>query len=106
MAINFIEVTKNFDKITYQVVPELPPPDFHVDAIKEMGKLNKKTNGMTDSKAERLIGLIPYTVYYNYSLMNGITGTKQINEFYTADRGKNINRLLNEFTAFRVVDKI
>ena len=104
MGIRFHDVDTNKEKMTYSLVPEVIT-DKQVEGIRDFKKLNMESDGYTDTKTKRLIGVVPMGVLYNYAHYLGIP-TERISEFYQENNCRNMTRLLNEFSAFRVVDSL
>lgn len=102
MAIIF-EKDANNNK-SYTLIPEKIDPRVK-DELAEFKKRNMETNGYSKGRTLQLVGRVPQQFMYNYAIFNGIPAHKHA-EWYSEKKGRNMRRLLTEFDAFRMVDKL
>ena len=104
MAVNIKEYNEYTNKITYDTIPEVIGNEKYLKkALEEFKKVNMETNGFGKSGNWRHIGKIPQEVFYNYAMFKGVPVNQHM-EYFSADNGKNIKKLLEEFQTFRTVD--
>lgn len=87
------------DRIVYAKVPETVS-DIAVENIKVDKAMNYDSKGWTSDRTMKKVGEVPFEVLYNYCLLKGIPVT-QLSDFFSADNGKNMKLLLEEFSVFR-----
>lgn len=96
---------ESFDEGVFKgsIEPEYIPPSLEKELTIER-QINSVTDGYSPDKSLRKIGSIPQEFLYNYAMLKGIKPSKQ-GEFWAADNGKNLIKVLEEFKSFKVVDK-
>ena len=100
MAVKFKESVNG--EMTYTIIPEVITPD-ELEHVKQT-KFMSEDGYMKGQRGYKQIGEVPYSVLYNYAKQNGVH-TSEMNEWYAADKGRNMRKLLNEFTTFRLGSK-